>query len=382
VCAALCSSCGAKPVGATTTTTTPEVRASLATSVETAAGTWAAVPMGHLDQPLNTFWQLFFRPRGSAPWSDRASSLAVATNGGLILATQNGSSLAVGVLPANRLNFSPLLVTASTRTWSTGDPISSLDPQPDALAIDGGGRALALVGAGGATRVLASPASLRNWQTLATERDLADSAAGRACGLVAVTAVGYAATRPLIGASCSRADVVGIFAHQGDTWRLAGSRLPPLAHKGRVDVLGLQPIVGGLCALISVTVRAVDGGTSTIAACMSDSSMRWMLSRALPITQPDSTISFGPAGPLGVSVLVSSSGHPTRLALLRRPGEAWSFLPTPPAGTAAVTVGQHGGVDALAENNTTFTDWRFDGASHSWTRAQVMTVAIQFGSSG
>ena len=44
------------------------IATSLATSIETSAGTWAVVPMGHLDQPLNTFWQLFFRAswRGTA----------------------------------------------------------------------------------------------------------------------------------------------------------------------------------------------------------------------------------------------------------------------------------------------------------------------------
>ncbi|MGH9028399.1 MAG: hypothetical protein ACRDV4_02120, partial [Acidimicrobiales bacterium] len=37
----------------------------LATSIDTGSGEWVTLPMGHLDQPLNTFWQLFFKPFGS-----------------------------------------------------------------------------------------------------------------------------------------------------------------------------------------------------------------------------------------------------------------------------------------------------------------------------
>ena len=99
------------------------IATSLATSIETSAGTWAVVPMGHLDQPLNTFWQLFFRAKGATRWSDYASALAVATNGGLLVATPNGRSLVVGIRPANLLDYSPLLVTANNgRTWIPASP--------------------------------------------------------------------------------------------------------------------------------------------------------------------------------------------------------------------------------------------------------------------
>ena len=59
----------------------------LATSVPAGGGTWATVAMGDLGQPLNTFWQLLFRPAGTNSWSDRVEATAVATNGGLVLAS-------------------------------------------------------------------------------------------------------------------------------------------------------------------------------------------------------------------------------------------------------------------------------------------------------
>jgi len=87
ISASVVSGCGAThAAGPAAKISSPAIRALLATSIETSAGSWAIVAMGHLDQPLNTFWQLFFRPTGGALWSDRAAALAVATNGGLVVA--------------------------------------------------------------------------------------------------------------------------------------------------------------------------------------------------------------------------------------------------------------------------------------------------------
>ena len=96
----------AEPAGAAPPQIVSESPSALATSVQTSAGTWATVPMGHLDQPLNTFWQLFFRASGTSSWSNATSTLATATNGGLIIATPDGQSVEVGIRPANRLTFS------------------------------------------------------------------------------------------------------------------------------------------------------------------------------------------------------------------------------------------------------------------------------------
>ena len=161
-------------------------------------GTWAVVPMGHLDQPLNTFWQLFFRPTGGTRWSDFASDLAVATNGGILLATQNGRSLLVGIRPANLLDFSPLLVTPNGgRTWVAATPVAALAAHPNSLAIEPGGQALAFVRArAAAAEILVSqdrPFDLGRVDNSGGE--LGSSSAGRSCRLAALSAVGYAAGR-------------------------------------------------------------------------------------------------------------------------------------------------------------------------------------------
>ena len=94
----------AEPADAAPPQIVSESPSALATSVQTSAGTWATVPMGHLDQPLNTFWQLFFRARGTSSWSNATSTLALATNGGLIIATPDGQSVEVGIRPAKSLD--------------------------------------------------------------------------------------------------------------------------------------------------------------------------------------------------------------------------------------------------------------------------------------
>ena len=69
--AAACSSSGSS------TTSPPDDALSptpLATSLESAGATWATIPMGNLDQPLNTFWQLFELPQGATRWSNQVQS--------------------------------------------------------------------------------------------------------------------------------------------------------------------------------------------------------------------------------------------------------------------------------------------------------------------
>ncbi len=103
--------------------------------------------MGHLDDPLNTFWQLFFLPPGGRSWSNQVEATAVATNGGLVLAPSAGRSLAVGIRPSNQLTFSPVIATANGgRSWSNGLIPQGLAASPDALAAGPSGQAVALVG--------------------------------------------------------------------------------------------------------------------------------------------------------------------------------------------------------------------------------------------
>ncbi len=182
----------AEPAGAAPPQIVSESPSALATSVQTSAGTWATVPMGHLDQPLNTFWQLFFRASGTSSWSNAPSTLALATNGGLIIATPDGQSVEVGIRPANRLTFSTLLTASPTQSsWTTGLLPAGLAAD-NSLATDSlSGSSAALLNDGDAVRAVSSARGLSTRRTLTTEASLASSSAGRHWGLDSVTAAGY-----------------------------------------------------------------------------------------------------------------------------------------------------------------------------------------------
>jgi hypothetical protein len=350
----------------------------MATSIDTPAGSWAVVPMGHLDQPLNTFWQLFFRPRGAAGWTDQASGLAVATNGGLILSATAGQALAVGIRPASLLAFSPLLETSDAgRSWSPAAPIVALADQPDALAIDQAGQGLALTENAHGGAVLASSTGLASWHTLTTANVLAASPAGRSCGLVSMTAVGYVVGQALVGASCRRAGVVGLYEYSEGRWRLVGPQLPISIEHGNVNVLGLQRTTAGTLAVLAVSEGQ---RTSLVSAWTGDERLDWQLSPVLAIGSRH-VQSFGPAGASGLFVLTSRPAASDAVEILSGSGTAWHALPPAPARTATLVVGPAGGVDALAVDDTTFTDWTLAPGSVDWTRTQVLNVPIQFGSS-
>jgi len=115
------SGCGATPVaGSGARPSTPVIRASLATSIETSAGILGDGRDGTPRPASEHVLAALFRPPGAALWSDRASALAVATNGGLVVATHSGRSLAIGIRPTNHLDYSPLIVTLTARSWLPG----------------------------------------------------------------------------------------------------------------------------------------------------------------------------------------------------------------------------------------------------------------------
>jgi hypothetical protein len=348
----------------------------LATSVQTGAGTWATVPMGDLAQPLNTFWQLLLRRSGSATWSDDVQATATATNGGLVLAPA-GRSLLVGVRPSNQLTFSPLISTGDAgRSWSDGLIDSGLAARPEALALGPDGGTLAVVGNHRSTEVLAGAGTLSSWQTLVSVRELDASPSARGCRPTEVTAVGYASNGAVLGTSCSRAGGPGIFVRTGTTWRLTGPRLPAATEEA--EVLGLVPGGGDLVAVVGLSGPK---SRALMAAWTTDGN-NWHAGAPLPLADGDRLASFGEAAGTAIFALISRPGSAPELEVARGPGgQNWRPLPSPPVGTATVAFGPGPTIDALAVDRTVLTVWALAASSHRWQRAQVVHVAIQFGSS-
>ena len=371
----------AEPAGAASPQIVSESPSALATSVQTSAGTWATVPMGHLDQPLNTFWQLFYRASGTASWSNATSTLALATNGGLIITTPDGQSVEIGIRPANRLTFSTLLTASPARSsWTTGLLPAGLAADNSALATDAlNGSSAALLNDGDSVRAVSSAQGLSTWRSLTTEAVLASSSAGRQCGLRSITAVGYDGTRALIGGGCRHSGTVGIFFRSGDRWRLVGPTLPRQLDLGSVDVISLKQTSEGISTILAVT--SVKEGTSLVAA-WAGSGGQWSVSGALRLSSSERVLSIGPASGVGMFVLLAESGGSEQADVVGGPDVSWQLLPALPRGTSTLAFGTANAIDALAVNDTAFADWHLSPGSSHWVKGQAISVPIEFGSSG
>lgn len=377
-CAALgLASCGTSALpGAPTGAVAAPSKAPLPASVQTRAGTWATVPMGDLGQPLNTFWQLFFRPAGSALWSDRVQATATATNGGLVLAADY-QDLVVGVRPSNMLTFSPLISTHNGgRTWLDGLVTDGLAAQPQSLAAQSAGRALAVVTAKSGTEVLTSTGSLSSWRVLLTDKELHSAPPARSCRPSAVTAVGYISAKAVVGTMCTRSGTPGLFMERNGAWRPVSLRLPQSS--GPARVLGFVRAGGRLAALVELAART--GAALLVARTVNGAT--WDTSGLLQLRPGDSVKSFGATTGSGAFALVALDNGSEELALDAGSDLAsWGRLPPPPPGTATVTFGPGEAADALAVNRTVLTVWALSRDRRTWTKIQVVHVPIQFGSS-
>jgi len=344
--------------------------APLATSFATPAGSWAVVAMGHLDDPLNTFWQLFFRPDGATNW-DLRTPPGVADNGGLVTTGASAGDLTVAFLPSEMLGFSPSAATADDgASWSPGVIPLAVAPLPDALGGAPDGVVWAVVRGGAGARVAGQVGPAGRWRTVTTGSALAATPAGRSCGLVAVTSVSVGA----VGGSCTRSGVVGIFERAAGRWRLTGPWIG--AGAGATTVLRLDLVDGAETALVAARRG---GSTSLVALRAVVGADRWAVSAPLALGRTGRLCSSGtdPAG--GVVVVTGATGQACRSAAASTGGGQWRRLPVLPPGTAVVSGGAGGLFDALSVHSTLFTDWRLRATR--WVGVQSLRVPIQFGSS-
>jgi hypothetical protein len=357
----------------------PLVATPLATTIQATSGTWATLPMGHLDQPINTFWQLFYRPVGSTLWSDQVEATATATNGGLVLASAPTQPFVVGVRPTNFLHFSPLIDTKDgARTWTNGVLPDGLATRPSALSIAPDGHALGLVSKGQATTVMTTSGSLSTWTTLTSTHQLAATSAARSCGVMSMTAVASLGSTPIVGAGCRLPGVVGIFEHHAGSWQRDAITLPASLRHDQISVLRIGQTPYGLAA----TLEGTQNGHSVLLGAWTTSN-GWSVSPALSLPAGQRIDSIGPASGLGLFVLSATTSGATELGEISGPGDPWVQLPAPPPNTATIAFGAGASspVDALAAANSTLTVWSLGSGSSTWTKGQVLAVKIEFGSS-
>jgi len=374
--AALIAGCGSSPAGHATAGPAPQAPPAgtpfLATSLVTPAGTWAVAVMGGPVASHNNFWQLFIRPAGSKRWK-LVTPAGVPDNGGFVLAPA-GASLITGFRPSQYLTYTPMAATGDGgQAWSSTGPLDgALANVPDALAAAPGTRRLIALLAGGTVK-LAAPGYTR-WKTLTTRRTVAATPQGRQCGLRAFTAVGYTPSgASLLGGTCTRPGAVGIFTTTGGTWQAAGPAIPADLARQHIAVLRLTSTANQRVALL----RAGTGPAVSLVAAWSADGRRWALSPPLPLHGAATTsASIGPDGTAAVVL----TGH--RGETISGAGSHWHTLPALPPGTATLAPGPGGAISALVVHRARLTVWQATPGGSAWTKAQTISVPIQYGSSG
>jgi hypothetical protein len=367
----LAAGCAGVPATPAPATQAPPPAPSLNTSLDTAAGTWAAVVMGGSAAQNNNFWQLFIRPAGSTRWI-LVTPPGTADNGGLVLAG-GGSALITGFRPSQDLTFSPLIQTSDGgQAWASLNPLdAALASAPDALAAKpGSGQLLALLADG--TVQEAAPGNA-TWTGLASERALAATPAGRSCGLQSLSAAAFTpAGIPMLAGTCTRPGTVGIFTSGSGTWLAAGPALPAALAGQAVMVSRLTRTAQGMTALLQA---GTGPGTSLLAAWSADGG-HWTLSPPLPLH--GDAVTSASFGPDGTAAIITSANLGQ---IITSAGSSWRPLPALPPGTATLSPGPGGSADALAVHGGTLTIWQLLPGSSTWAKIQVINVPIPYGSS-
>jgi hypothetical protein len=334
--------------------------------------------MGHLDDPLNTFWQLFYRPTADSSWA-LVTPPGVADNGGLVMSTGMLPTVTVGFEPSQNLHFSPLAVTTDHgNTWSPGIVSDGLSPDPDVLAGSDAGTSFAVVGSDGG-RVLETASDANTWRTLVSRSILARTDSGAACGVGELTAVTVDPLgHPLIGTTCTHDDRVGLFAGHADDWSFAGPRLPDQPDVMGTRVLRLVTTSSDVSSLLDLNTRT---GPDIVADWSRDGQAPWSVSPSLLIGLRRQIISTAVGDNGGFLVEVANNNKPPSLLAIPGPATNWRTMTPAPQGTETVVANPNGAIDALSVRNSQLTVWVLASASGSWMRQQVIDVPIDYGSS-
>jgi hypothetical protein len=373
--ATLLAGCGT----ATATSPTPAAQTapappSLNLTLAATPGTWAVVEMGGSAAQNDNFWQLFIRPAGTASWK-LATPPGTADNGGLVVAGTGSKPLISAIRPSKLLTYTPLIQTTdSGQAWAALSPLDArLASLPDALTISPTtGLLLALLASGTAEQ--AAP-GYTTWTTLTSQHALAATPAGRRCGLSTLTAAAFTPSgAPMLAGTCTRPGTAGIFTMTNGTWQPAGQVIPAALARQDITVLRLTRTTHGIAALLAA---GTGSGTSLLAAWTTGNATRWTTSPPLKLNGAAPTsASFGSDGTAAVIL----AGN--RAETITSTQSQWQPLPPLPAGTLTLAPGPGSAMQALAAHRSTLAVWQLSPGGRNWTRAQVINVPIQYGSSG
>lgn len=362
-----------------------------AQSLPGSGGTWATLAMGHHDDPLNIFGEVFYRSgcadasscSGGPHWS-LATPPGVASNGGIMVAANPDGGMTTGFGVSLDLRFSPLAETTDAGSvWTGGILPVALAGVPDALAASGGTQRLALAAPAPLANggVFVNTNGLSTWTRLADRGAVISAASAAGCVLGSLSAVAITAQDDdLVAGDCNWSGRAGIFrvGRAGRSVPVAaiGPRVPS-ADDAEVRVVRLVAIGGVLSAL----VRQEAGNRSWLElATSTDAAATWTVSARFATAR--SILATGVTSTGGFVVLLGGdgSGGGRGQAAVAEPGLPWSVLATPPVNTAVISYGAgDGAIEALVPSGSVLDVDRLGTAG--WQRVQELQVPLQFGSS-
>jgi hypothetical protein len=311
----------------------------------------------------------------------------VASNGGIVGVSTPAATatVTVGFQPAKFLAYSPVArTTDGGKKWSTGALPSGLAQVADALATDTGGATEALERAKGGT-VVRSAGSLTRWTPITTERALAATGPGAACGLRALSAVTVVAGAPEVGGDCTKPGVVGLFTDASGSWHATGPSLPGESG-ATMRVLRVTTTAAGTAALVEARSKT----SESLLALWQEGGQPWTASA--PVRVDGQVRSAGIGSSLSMLVVTAKGSEAAEVHSVAGPGSGWTSIAAP-RGTQAVvgavgsvgSAGSAGGgspggdLTALTVSGSWITVWS-RGAS-GWERGRRFAVPIEYGSS-
>lgn len=348
----------------------------LAGGVSDGLVTVAVVPMGHLNDPANTFFQTFTSTQTAPSWTASTPS-GIATNGGI--AVGGPTHGAVGVFPFYALKLSAVNGLQGGVPTGYGEAISALAPVPSAIAHNPQSGALAYVTAKGT--ILEQTSISAPLQTVTTRNDLRSMSGASACNIQAVTAVAFSATGRLgIGVRCAKAGTTAVLlATSPSSFQMISASNLGVNTVVRLDSSGSGFLAllrtGGMHAVIrAVSVGGIDGATV-------------VASRPFPImnyTLRSTAVATG--GSEGSSAIVTLAGTKHAQVIILRPASAnvliASFLPlsTQAVVSTAPSNDVASGLTAFEVKNGT-AELATYGANGQWSLTATKKVVIPYGSS-
>lgn len=273
------------------------------------------VPMGHLSDPRNTFYQSFTSLHGGA-WR-LSTPHGSGTNGGIVVASPSDGAVVIRQFDQSHVAaLSPLL--HGQQVLLGGRIVGSLAQSPSAVAMHGS--TVYLVDAQGSLEELSMNAQTATVVT--TQRQLASSPAGRRCGVVAITAVAVNRSGQIaLGARCDKGGTNAVFVKNRSSWWLGGAPTTTANAVMRLDAAG-----DGFTAL----VRTAGAAPSVRSIALSGSG-----------AEASPTTAWSPPVGLMYSVVRSSvpDGHGGYDMLLANSTDASATDLAP--GSLAVPIGKH-----------------------------------------